>query len=84
MRQLAQAVVAQQLARDVGDLGRLVEIHALGAQLGRQEAEEAGARADVGHRRLALDDDARQRRLEGRVADAVGEQRAVVLDAHGR
>ena len=51
---VGEAVVAQELARDVGDLGRLVEIDPLGAELGRQEAEEAGAGADVGNRRLAL------------------------------
>ena len=57
-------------------------IDALGAELGRQEAEEAGAGADIGHRGLARDDDALQRLVESRIADAVGEQRAVVLDAH--
>ncbi len=79
---VGEAVVAQQLACDVGDLGRLVEIHPLGPELRRQEAEETGPCADVGHRRLALDDDLRERRLEGRVANAVGEQRAMVFDAH--
>ena len=80
---VGEPVVAQQLARDGGDVGPLVEVDALGAQLGRQEAQEAGARADVGHRRLALDDHAAQRLVKRGVADPVGEQRAVIFDAHG-
>ena len=80
---VGQAVVPQQLAGDGGDFGRLVEIDPLRSQLGGQEAQEAGAGADVGNRGLALDDDALQGRLEGGIADAVGQKHAVVFDAHG-
>ncbi len=79
---IGQPVVAQELARNVGDVGPFIEIDALCTKLGRKKAQEAGARADVGHRRLALDDHAAQRLVKGGVADPVGEQRAVIFDAH--
>ena len=79
---VGDAVVAQKLAGDAGNLGRLVEVDAGRAELGRQEAEEAGAGADVGNRGLSRDDDALQRRVKGGVADTVRKQRAMILDAH--
>ncbi len=82
MRQLPEAVEALELARHRGNLALLVEVDALRPELGRQEAQEAGAGADVGHGRLALDDDAGERRVERGVAHAVGEQGAVIFDAH--
>ena len=84
MRQLVSRLWRSSLRATSAMSARLVEIDALGAELGRQEAQEAGARADVGHRRLALDDHAAQRLVKGGVADLVGEQRAVIFDAHGR
>ena len=74
--------MAQEFARNLGDVCPLVEIDTLGPELGCKEAQEACARADVGHRRLALDDHAAQRLVKGGVTDPVGEQRAVIFDAH--
>src|SRR5215831_4139238 len=79
-----ELVVAQQLAGDLGDLGRLIEVHPLGAEFCREKAEEARARSDIRDGRLALDDDPRQCRVKSRVAHTVGEQGAVVLDAHAK
>ena len=79
---IGDMVVSQELAGDIGNLGRLVEVDAGRAELGRQEAEQAGAGADVGNRGLPRDDDALQRRLKGGVADPVRKQRAMILDAH--
>ena len=81
---IGEAVVAQELARDARDLGRLVEIDPLGAELCRQEAEESRAGTDVGNGGIARHDGVAQRRVKGGIADAVGEQRAVVLDAHAK
>jgi hypothetical protein len=79
---VGQAVVPQQLAGDGGDFGGLVEIDPLRAELGCQEAKEAGARTDIGNGRLALDNDALQRRVQGGIADTVGQKDAVIFDAH--
>jgi len=79
---VVKPIVAQQRASDGGDLRRLIKVHTPGAEFRRQEAEEARARSNVGHGRLALADDACQRRMKRPVAYSVGEQGAVVLDAH--
>ena len=81
---VGQAVVPQQLAGDGGDFRRLVEVDPPRPQLGGEEAEETGAGADIGNRGLALDDDALQGRVEGGVADGIGQEHAVVFDAHVR
>ena len=47
------------------------------------QPHEARPGTDVGNHRLARLDDARQRIVERVVADPVGDQRAVIFDAHG-
>ena len=65
------------------DGGRLVEVDLLGAELGGHQAEQAGAGADVGDDGLARPDNGGERLVERLVADPVGDERAVVFDAHG-
>ena len=79
---VARAVGLQCLRRDARDLGGLVEEHLARAELGRHQRQQAGAGADVGDRRLALDDHGGERLAEGLVAHAVGDQGAVVFNAH--
>ena len=83
LRNELQFIVADETFRDRADLGALVEIHPFRAQFRGHEAEESGAGADVGDDGLAGHHDAFQRCVKSGVADAVGEQGAVVFDAHG-
>jgi hypothetical protein len=65
------------------DLGRFVKDHLARAELRRHEADQSGPRADVRDRRLAALDRARKRVVKGLIADVVGNQRAMIFDAHG-
>ena len=67
---------------DARDLRGLVHQHLARAELCRHDADQPRAGADVGDGGLAAPDDPGERVMEGLIADAVGDQRAMVFDAH--
>src|SRR5262245_36482453 len=78
-----EPVALQQLARQPDDLRRLIEVDPLCSELGRKEAKKTRARADVGDGGLTGRDQPLKGSMKSGVAHAIGEQSAVVLDAHG-
>ena len=80
---VARLVALQDLGGDAGNLGAFIEVDLAGAEPGGDQPEHARARADVGDGRLARHDELAQGGLEGLDADVVGDQGAVIFDAHG-
>lgn len=80
--QAIDAVVGGKPCSQLQDIALLDEVHLACPQAPGHEAEDAGARADVGHGALPRHDDLAQRRREGLRAQPVRQHLPVEFDGH--
>src|SRR5690606_20529727 len=78
------AVRGLELLRHGPDLGGFVGPDLARAELRREEREKPGTGADVGDGALTLYDGPFERLVKGRDAEPVGDQGAMIFDAHRR
>ena len=77
-----RAIGLEHLGRDARHLGGFKQQHLARAELGCHQPQQSRARANVGDRALAGHDHALQGLEEGLVTHFVGDERAVIFDAH--